>query len=115
MIPRIVCENSEEPKQNIAAPYIRGVTDRMNKILKPHHINLFRENTNSIRDKVWKIKDKRSLKDWNNPDYRTNCNDCDATCLGQSIRSKGQKSLENQKSLIKKVDNSSVNKHYISQ
>ena len=76
MRPRFVGGNSQKPKQKTAAPYIRGVTERIKKILKPHKINLFSRNKSSIRVMACKTEDKKSSKDRKKVSYKINCNDC---------------------------------------
>ena len=81
LILRFLGENSEEPKQILAASYIRGVTEEINKILKPHKINFFSKFTDSFRNKDSRIKDRRNSKDKNNVIYKINCKDFDATYI----------------------------------
>ena len=52
------CPPPEENQIKIVAPYLKGTTERVTRLLKDHNIKIFSRNQNSLRSKLCKIKDK---------------------------------------------------------
>ena len=61
--------------------YVMGITERVSESLKPENINLFSRSWNSIRDKVFRIKDERSFEEKKNLVYEIGCNQCQTKCI----------------------------------
>ena len=58
-IPEPTRENHETPRQYVETPYIKGASERVGKLLKKHNIILSNKSTNSLRNQLCNLKDKR--------------------------------------------------------
>ena len=101
-------------QQNIivAPPYIRGVTERVTKILKPYDVKVFSKISNKLRYKVCKLKDLRKPQDKKNDVYKIKCNDCDAVYIGETGRTAKQRMEVHQTAVEKREERSHIYKHY---
>ena len=70
----------------ITAPYIKGTTERVKRLLRNHNVKIFDTNRNSIKSKVCQLKDKRNNSEKSNVVYEIPCNDCPAKYIGESSR-----------------------------
>ena len=63
-IPEPTRENPETPRQYVQTPYIKGASERVGKLLKKkHNIVLNNKTTNSLRNQLCKLKDKRAKEE----------------------------------------------------
>ena len=68
----------------ISVPYIRGTSERVNKILEPHGIKLGHRTTNSIKSKLPSAKDKRTTMERTGVVYCIQCEDCETKYIGET-------------------------------
>ena len=50
--PRFQSAISNTKKVLVTAPYLTAVTERVSKLLKPHSINVYSENSNNLRNRM---------------------------------------------------------------
>ena len=82
-------KNKPPPDENlikITAPYIKGTTERVTRLLKDFNVKVFNRNQNSLRKQLCNIKDKKSNMDKKNVIYQLNCQNCPANYIGESSR-----------------------------
>ena len=65
----------------ISAPYIKGTSERVNRILKNVEIRLGHKPTNTLRNKVCNLKHKRKSQD---AIYKISYTDCDQVYIGET-------------------------------
>ena len=70
----------------ITAPYIKGTTERVTRLLKDFNVKIFNRNQNSLRKQLCNLKDKKSNMDKKNVIYQVKCQDCPANYIGESSR-----------------------------
>ena len=70
----------------ITAPYIKGTTERVKRLLRNHNVKLFDTNKNSLKSKICRLKDKRNNSEKSNIVYEFSCGDCPAKYIGESSR-----------------------------
>ena len=80
------CPPPDDNQIKIIAPYIKGTTERVTRLLKNYNVKLFNKNQNSLRSKLCKMKDKKSNFDKKDVIYKVNCQDCPASYIGESSR-----------------------------
>ena len=56
-------EYPETPNQCVETPYIKGASERVWKLLKKHNIVLSNKSTNSLRNQLCNLKDKRTKEE----------------------------------------------------
>ena len=57
--------NDNERKIIVTAPYIKGATERIDKLLRPY-LKLYSINQNSLKNKLCQVKDRRLNEDKKN-------------------------------------------------
>ena len=78
--------SQQENLIKITAPYIKGTTERVKRLLRNHNVKIFDTNRNSIKSKICQLKDKRNNSEKSNVVYEIPCNDCSAKYIGESSR-----------------------------
>ena len=93
----------KDREQYIAAPYVRGTSERVAKILKPFNINLRHRTSNSLKNKLCKLKDKRKDTEKKDVVYKIECEVCPSIYVGETGRQLGQRLMEHDKAVIIKM------------
>ena len=70
-------------KHNYSATIYQGVTERVTKLLKLHDIKVLSKITNNLRYKICMLKDVWKPQDKKNVVYEINCNDYNASYIGE--------------------------------
>ena len=69
----------------IPAPYIKGVTEIVNRNLGGHNLVLASKPSKSLRSELVNLNDKTNNENKSNVIYIFNCNDCDQNYIGKRI------------------------------
>jgi len=69
-------------------PYINGISEKFRNLAKKHKFNLSFLSTNSLQKYIKTGKDQLSTLSCCGVVYKINCNNCDASYVGQTKRSK---------------------------
>ena len=77
---------SQENLIKISAPYIKGTSERVKRLLRNHNVRIFDTNRNSLNSKICRLKDKRNDSEKSNIVYEVSCNDCSAKYIWESSR-----------------------------
>ena len=97
---------NESRNINITTPYIKGVTERISKILKPHNVKILNKTSNNIKNKLCNLKDRRTAENKKNVIYQLKCNDCPAEYIGETGRNAGIRMNEHKRDINnKKISN----------
>jgi len=74
------------PTKYFKAPYIRGASERVNKLLKPLSIKIVSSSTNTIQKQLKSFKDVREKDNTVGAVYQLDCQNCDKVYIGESGR-----------------------------
>jgi hypothetical protein len=95
----------------VSAPYIKGTSERVNRMLKRHAINLAHKPANTLRKQLCHMKDKQTAGDISDSTYRINCNDCDHSYVGETGRNTRTRIEEHRSNVVKRDPTSLVYQH----
>ena len=104
-------DRSKKQLKYVSAPYIKGASERVSRILKPYDIELAHKPTNTIKSNICHMKDKRENQDKAGIVYQLECKDCNASYIGESGRCLKDRIKEHKKDVTKKNDKSNVYHH----
>ena len=74
-------QGNEEVTKYIRVPYIKGCSERVQRILLPHQIQLANKPSTTIRSQVCHLKDAMSASERNHAVYKIDCLDCSSTYI----------------------------------
>lgn len=108
--------NVQLPTKNfISIPYIRGLSDNINRILTHFDITTLYSIPKKLNCIIKRGKDKLIQSKQTHVVYKIDCEQCDATYIGQTKRHVGTRIKEHRRDILKNVDNQSVvSQHRIS-
>ncbi|CAH8865089.1 unnamed protein product [Trichobilharzia szidati] len=92
--------NNKESKSSVVIPYKEGTSEALRRILNKAGIKTAFKPTNSIRNKLCRLKDPVEPLKQNNLVYLIPCNDCQVKYIGQTSRT-GAVRLAEHKNLAK--------------
>ena len=72
------------PVKYVKAPYIKGPSEKISKILRPHSIVLANKPSNSLRASLCKVKDQLNILEKNSVVYKIPCSDCNNVYIGET-------------------------------
>ena len=116
----LVNNSTEETKEKgesryVKVPYIKGTSERLNRILKPVGITLAMKPTNKISARLRSVKDRINKNDRNCVVYRIGCNDCDSCYIGETGRQLGTRISEHKNNIRTLYDRSQLVQHMTTQ
>ncbi|KYN14005.1 hypothetical protein ALC57_13796 [Trachymyrmex cornetzi] len=103
-----IMNNVEEIKTWFIIPYIRKMTDRFTEIAKNLSVKLAICSLNKLNCFIKAQKDCLTTFHKRNVIYKINCNDCDASYVGQTKRTLGVRIKEHKNDIRKRNGNLSV-------
>ena len=80
----------------VSAPYIKGASERISRVLKPFDIKLAHKPRNTLRKQLCHIKDKVVPLDVSGCVYKVNCSDCDQVYIGETKKNVKDRIKEHQ-------------------
>ena len=89
----------QEETNRIIVPYIKGVSERVGKLLKKYDTSLVFRASNTLRNKLCSLKDKVPDTEKKNIIYKLNCNDCSSVYIGESSRNAGIRVAEHRRDI----------------
>ena len=95
--PDLNLNGNERPIKFVSAPYIRGTSEKIARVLRQFNVQLCSKATRTIKSQVCKIKDRRETLDQANVVYKLECSDCNACYVGETGRLLKERKLEHQK------------------
>lgn len=101
---------SDQPIARASLPYIKGITDKIGRILKKHNIGTAFTSTTKIKNITDKHKCKIHLE--NQGVYELPCMDCPETYIGQTNRRISTR-IQEHKNTLKHKTSSSLTQHYL--
>ena len=112
----LVNNRTEESKEKeniryVKVPYIKGTSERLNRILRPVGISLAMKPTNKISTSIRSVKDRIEKDDRNCVVYKIGCNDCDSCYIGETGRQLGTRISEHKNNIRTLYDRSQLVQH----
>ena len=89
--------NGTPALKHAVAPYIKNVSERVDRILKQFHIHLSHRLSCKIRLKLCNFKDNREPPNQAGVVYKMSCNDCNALYIGETDRLLKERTEEHRK------------------
>ena len=96
------------PENCITVPYIKGLSERLLRILKNHGLHVLYTVPKSLDCVIRRGKDRLDCFKQTNLVYKINCGNCDATYIGQTKRHLETRIKEHKADIKKHVSNHSV-------
>ena len=104
-------QNNQNLTKYIKTPYIKGVSEKISKILKPHNIKLAMKPTCNIKSIVSHVKDKIEILENNSTVYKIPCASCNANYIGETSRQLKIRINEHRKNVQQNYDRSQIVQH----
>ena len=96
----------------MSAPYIKGISEKVSRLLQPHNIKLASKSENTLRKKLCNLKDKLPTGNVKNSVYKINCSECSAAYVGETSRQTQTRIAEHQGYITKKTQTSGIYQHH---
>ena len=109
--------NSEEQNGQISrtkyvsAPYIKGCSERLQRILKPFKIQLAHRSNSTLKSKLCKLKDRRLPIEQKDAVYKIECQNCNISYIGETSKKVGDRMIEHKNNITKKYERSQLYQH----
>ena len=97
--------------KKFSTPYIKGVSERVERILKPHNIMLAHKSKTTIKTKLGHLKDSREATEKNNAVYKINCKNCSCSYIGETIKKVGDRLKEHKRNITTAYEQSQIFQH----
>jgi hypothetical protein len=104
--------DTSTPKAFISLPYIKGTSEIISRILQPYDIRVAHKPISTLRQILTKVKDRDNPNDRVGAVYKIECNDCEATYIGETGRSFNTRQGEHQKAVQKQDNRNNIAMHY---
>jgi hypothetical protein len=95
----------------ISAPYIKGASERIGRILKRHDIQLAHKPSQKIKNQLSHVKDRRTTGEKSAAVYKIPCTDCDSCYIGETGREVNVRVAEHRKNVDQCAQLSLVYQH----
>ena len=108
--------NAEQSRAYVTLPYIQGVTEHVQRILRGHRINSSVKPHTNLRKILVHPKDKQKTDDKTGVVYEISCASCDKTYIGETARKFGTRRDEHKSEAVKhKTENTTRAARHASQ
>lgn len=78
--------NTTTNKKYVPTPYMKGTSERIQRIIKPYDLYLSNSASNTLRKQLIHLKDKIATNDKCGVVYKINCVDCQNHYIGETGR-----------------------------
>ena len=109
---RVIRTEQEIQPKFVSAPYIKGVSEKVSRLLQPYNIKLASRSNNTLRKKLCNLKDKLPKTSIRNAVYKIDCSECPATYIGETSRNTETRIAEHQGYVVKETQTSGIYQHY---
>ena len=98
-------------KKYIAAPYIKGTSERMQRGLKQFDVIIAHKVTNTLRSNICQLKDRLEHQDKKNAVYKFPCLDCNVVYVGETSKCVRDRIKEHKTAVNRKYEQSLLHQH----
>ena len=102
---------TNESTEYISAPYIKGTSERVGRILNQYNIKLSHKPTKILKNELCHLKDKRKPPDKAGVIYKLSCKECDSVYIGETGRQLKERVQEHRRDVEKRKPLSKVFSH----
>jgi hypothetical protein len=95
----------------ISVPYIKGVSERCSRILRPYGIKLANKSSNTLRSVLSKVKDKQPTMENTGVVYQVPCKDCHSVYIGETGKEIGKRIREHERAINRRDNLSKIFQH----
>ena len=95
----------------VSVPYIPGISERVSHIFRKFDIKIAHKPTNTIKNKICHLKDKRKNLDKAGVVYQVDCNDCQAKYIGETGRQTRDRMKEHERDVTNQKPASKIFQH----
>ena len=106
-----VTQNIAGPSNHIVIPYIKGVSEKISRILQRENIRVSFQPVRTLQQEFPKPKDKLDSNNTRNIVYRINCSACDFSYYGQTNRALKIRIKEHERAVQHRDKNSKIAQH----
>ena len=103
--------SSEKPKGYAVLPYVKGLSERLQRVFRKHNMSLYSKAGFTIKNALVRPKDPLDPDEQCGVVYECHCEVCNKTYIGETGRSLGDRMAEHQKSLDKGDMSSALSQH----
>ena len=100
-------------RQFVVLPYMKGVTEHLQRVFKKHDIKLNAKAGYTVRNTVVSPKDSLDMCKWCGVVYACDCEVCSKLYVGEMGRSVGERVEEHTKFLAKGDKKSALSEHQV--
>ena len=102
---------TEKPVGYAVLPYVKGLSERLQRIFRKHKISLHHKAGHTLRQELVRPKDKLEIHEKCGVVYETECGQCGESYIGETGRSMGERAEEHDKSIRKRDCKSALSEH----
>ena len=84
-------EQLQTPTPSIGLPYIKGLSEELQRIFKDHGVSVYHKPFNTLRSSLVKPKDKQNKEDKCGVIYNVACGTCSDFYIGETARALGKR------------------------
>ena len=84
---RVSEESVNEKRIYASVPYIKGISERLQRAIKSHEVTLVHKPVNSLRSQLVRVKDKTENLTKSGTVYHIHCEQCDKDYVGETSQS----------------------------
>lgn len=104
-------KEKEKPRGYVVLPYIKGVSERLQRCFQKRQINLYHKAGQTLRQVLVHPKDKMKPSEQCGVVYQADCQVCGDSYIGETERSLGERVDEHEKSIAKRDYKSALSQH----
>ena len=95
-------------------PYVKGTSERIARILRPHDITVAHKPSTTLRDVVTKVKDPSPINSRAGAVYKIPCTECPASYVGETGRTLECSIKEHKRSIANEDTRNNIAIHHMS-
>ena len=95
-------------------PYVKGTSERIARILRPHDITVAHKPSTTLRDVLTKVKDPSPINSRAGAVYKIPCVECPATYVGETGRTLECRIKEHKRSIANEDTRNNIAVHHMS-
>ena len=87
-------QSNRKAKITVGIPYMQGMSEPLQRVFRAHGVNMYHKPVNTIRQQLVRPKDKLDKNKKCGTIYQVDCEQCEATYIGETARALGTRIKE---------------------